>query len=115
MSYIKDIKEYKKLGITNSHAIIKFAHDKIIRLTMALAELERQLNGNIRNSHDEYTQRLSRMYEINKQSIDQFKHELHQHLKAGMHEQDPKLLFVRRQITRKTRALRQLDEILDIN
>lgn len=112
MGYIKDIKEYKKLGITNSHPIISFAHDKIIRLTIALAELERQLNGGTRNSSNEYTQRVSRMYQINQQSIEQFKHELEKHVQAGIEELDPKLVFVRRQLTRKTRALQQLDGIL---
>ena len=113
MGYISDLKEYRSIGSTNSSAIVTFAHDKIIRLTIALNELERQLNAGVFSSHTEYIQRLARMYEINKQSIAQFKQELQEQVQAGVTQSDPKILFVRDQIMHKTRAMHQLEEILN--
>lgn len=113
IGYIQDVKEYRKLGIANSHSIITFAHDKIIRLTIALDELERQLNAGVFSSHNEYIQRLARMHEISKQSVAQFKQELQEHVQAGLQKSDPKILFVRDQIIHKMRAMHQLEEILN--
>jgi Arc/MetJ-type ribon-helix-helix transcriptional regulator len=113
IGYIQDVKEYRKLGITNSHAVITFAHDKIIRLTIALDELERQLNAGVFSSHTEYIQRLARMHEISKQSVTQFKQELQEHMQAGLNNTDPKISFVRDQIVHKMRAMHQLEEILN--
>jgi Arc/MetJ-type ribon-helix-helix transcriptional regulator len=78
-----------------------------------LNELERQLNAGVFSSHTEYIQRLARMHEINKQSIAQFKQELQEQVQAGVTQSDPKILFVRDQIINKTRAMHQLEEILN--
>ncbi len=110
LCYIKDVKDSQKLGVANAD-IIKFAHDKIIRLTIGLSEVERQLKSGVFCSPHECSQRLSRMHEINQESITQFKRELHA-LSTGLQENDPKLVFVRNQITQKMRALCQLEEII---
>ncbi len=109
-SYIKDMQEYRKLGVSNSHNIIRFSYDKIVRLTIALAELERQLDGGIPNS--EYTKRVARMREITKQSIAQFKDELKKYCHNGVSEDQSKMQFVRAQLTRKVKELYQLNKVL---
>ena len=111
-SYLQDVQELRRLGIPTSHDIISFSHDKIVRLTIALAELERQLNTNIFNTHNEYTQRLVRMQEISQQSIAQFKEELQTYVDKNGAPTHEKIQFVKEQITKKTRALHQLEELL---
>ena len=111
-SYLKDVQELRRLGVPTSNDIISFSHDKIVRLTIALAELERQLNGNIFNTQNEYTQRLSRMQEISQQSIEQFKNQLKQFVQYNLEPTNEKIQFVKDQITKKTRALLQLEELL---
>lgn len=112
LSYINDIKEYRRLGLSNSHNIIKFAHDKIVRLTIALAELERQSNDISDITQNEYIQRLARMHDINKQSIAHFKHELHAYNTASGNDAK-KMIFAREQLTKKMRAMYQLERILE--
>ena len=102
MGYIHDVQEYKKRGIPSSDPIVRFSYDKMVRLTIALAELERQLNTSMVDG--EFSKRLRRMAEITKQSIMQCKDRLRG---CG----DDERLFVREQITRRLRELGQLERI----
>ncbi len=102
MGYIHDVQEYKKRGVSSSDPIVRFSYDKMVRLTIALSELERQLNTSIVDG--EFSKRLRRMQEITKQSILQCKDRLHG---CG----DDEKLFVREQLTRRIRELDQLERI----
>ncbi len=112
LSYLQDVQEFRKLGVETGNNIISFSHDKIVRLTIALAEIERQLNGSSDSTQNEFTKRLERMQEISKQSIAQFKQELLQYKKSNLPENNPTVQFVKTQITKKMRALHQLEELL---
>lgn len=102
MGYIHDVQEYKKRGVSSSDPIVRFSYDKMVRLTIALSELERQLNTSIVDG--EFSKRLRRMQEITKQSIMQCKDRLCSCC-------DDEKLFIREQLTRRLRELDQLERI----
>jgi len=102
MGYINDVQEYKKRGIPSSDPIVRFSYDKMVRLTIALSELERQLNTSMVDG--EFSKRLRRMREITKQSIMQCKDRLRVC-------SDDEKLFVREQLTRRLQELDQLERI----
>lgn len=104
MGYMQDLQEYKKQGIPASASIVRFSYDKIVRLTIALSELERQLTSAAING--EFSQRLRRMQEITKQSICHCKSLLRKCSHADEHAQ-----FVRMQLTRRVRELDQLERV----
>jgi hypothetical protein len=102
MGYIHDVQEYKKRGIPSSDPLVRFSYDKMVRLTIALSELERQINTTMVDG--EFSKRLRRMQEITKQSIMQCKDRL---LACADDEQRS----VREQLTRRIRELDQLERI----
>ncbi len=104
MSYMKDVQEYKKLGMPNSHTIIRFSYDKIVRLTIALSELERQLHDG--SEQGEFTKRVQRMQDITNQSIVQYKDALQQ---CG--DDTKKSTFLRMQLTARMKELDMLDAV----
>ena len=100
MGYIHDLQEYKKQGLPSSNPLVRFSYDKMARLTIALSEIERQLNTSIVDG--EFSKRLRRMQEITKQSIVQCKDRL-----QGCCDDE----FVRIQLTRRVRELDQLEGV----
>ncbi len=102
MGYVHDIQEYKKRGLPSSDPLVRFSYDKMARLTIALSELERQLNTTIVDG--EFSKRLRRMQEITKQSILQCKDRL-------LACCDDEALFVREQLTRRVRELDCLEGV----
>lgn len=80
LGYITDARSYRKQGIGADQPVMRFTHDKIVRLTAAMVELERQIKEGVSSDRDmvglAYTQRLDRMREITQQSIAHAKREL---------------------------------------
>ena len=126
--YIKDVQEYRKRGVSTSSNIVRFSYDKMVRLTIALSELEHQLNerqlgeqqlGEFQlDDHQlcdtqtgEFTKRLHRMQEITRQSIVQYKDALEKYRNTRVSDNDPKMQFVRMQLTRRIKELALLDSI----
>lgn len=66
-SYLRDLQEYRRKGLGPQSNLITFSYDKVVRLTLALAELEKVRNQGLGDG--EYVQKVARMKEITMQSI----------------------------------------------
>ncbi len=119
--YVQDLQEYRKLGMPTSCDIIRFSYDKMVRLTIALSELERQLAacpiGGCEGvlvadgAEGEFGKRVRRMKEITTQSIAQYKDALRVYYDEGVDTQDPRIQFLRTQLTARVKQMNQLDTI----
>ncbi len=108
--YMHDLQRYTKLGMGTTTSVVQFCYDKVVRLTIALAELEKHRNGGL--SHDEYVKKMGRMTEIIKQSIVHSKKTLRSYLYAGLQEDNPNVQAERLHVTRKVSQLIELEKIL---
>ncbi len=102
MSYITEAKLLRKRGVALHSNIMRFAYDKIIRLTIAVAELERQLKEDAASQDiSEFQKRVDRMKEITRQSIAHYKKRLRNYVQRVRPNDEEKL-----QQTRDTLAIR---------
>ena len=108
-SYMKDLQEYRKLGVPTTSTIVRFSYDKVVRLTIALAELEKSRVEGLPTI--EYRKKVERMREITKQSITHSKTTLRDYLHDGI-KQDSKINAEREYVTRKVRDLVALDRVV---
>lgn len=107
--YVKDLQGYTKMGMPTTSSVVQFSYDTVVRLTIALAELEKD-RGNL--PADEYVKRVDRMHEIIERSIIHGKRTLRSYLQAGLKEEDTKVQQVREHITRKVEHFITLNKIL---
>ncbi len=106
-SYLKDLQDFRALGAARNHPIIVHAYDKTIRLTLALAELERQYIERHFDSLDDYAKRIERMCAIASQSIEHYIAEL----SIGDCD-EVKDSFIKNQLAHKMRLLSRLERLL---
>ena len=108
--YVKDLQTYTKDGMATTSSLVQFSYDKVVRLTIALAELERNQRDEL--PVNEYIKRIDRMHEIVTQSIIHSKKTLRSYLHAGLKEENAKVQAERERVTRKVEHLIELDKIL---
>ncbi len=108
--YVQDLQTYTKDGMATTSSLVQFSYDKVVRLTIALAELERNRNDGL--PADEYIKKIDRMHEIITQSIIHSKKTLRSYLQAGLKEENTKVQVERERVTRKVEHLIDLDKIL---
>lgn len=109
-TYMKDLQEYAKKGSASENNIIQFSYDKVIRLTIALAELEQYRNEGLPS--EEYMKKIDRMHEITQQAITHSKRMLRSYFHNGLKEDHPKVQAERNYITSKVHHLIELDKIV---
>lgn len=107
--YVKDLQGYTKIGMPTTSSVVQFSYDTVVRLTIALAELEKD-HGTLPS--DEYVKRVDRMHEIIERSIIHGKRTLRSYLQAGLKEDDTKVQSAREHITRKVEHFIELNKIL---
>lgn len=90
MSYITEAKLLRRRAVDPKSSAMRFAYDKIVRLTIAVAELERQLKEN-RPDVSEFQKRVDRMKEITGQSIIHYKQQVRDYMRAGIADNDERL------------------------
>lgn len=114
-SYAQDLNEYYKLGIPPNTKAVSFAKEHIGRLALALTDLKKQQaaieKGELVSMQQ--AERIRRMIEINKQSMDYYKTELNDYTKQGLALQEPKVQLAKRQLTQKARAINALEKLLE--
>lgn len=80
-SYLRDLQEYRRKGLGTESNLVTFSYDKVVRLTLALAELEKIRKDGLADG--EYIQKIVRMKEITMQSIAYNKKALRKQLAMG--------------------------------
>ncbi len=114
-TYVNDIQQYRKKGVVLDSTEVQFAYDKIVRLTIALAQLDQQRS----NSDDlvdemfyhDCFERLERMREITNLSIAHAKQKLQKYRENGTKETHAITQLLREQLTQKIEIIAQLDSI----
>ena len=109
-SYIRDLQDYRNQNIPTTDTLVKFTYDKMVRLTLALAELKRLKGCGIED--DEYCKKAERMKEITLQSIARSKNTLRDFLKLGLLESDALMRAERTYLTRKVQDLVTINKAL---
>lgn len=109
-SYLKDLRDYRRMGVANTSSIVRFSHDKVVRLTIALAELERNRLSGL--PADEYAKKVARMREITQQSLAHSKNLLRDYIHAGVQDTDSRIRTERANILHKMKNLIELDRVL---
>ncbi len=104
MSYVHEIKILRTQGVEAGSNLMKFAYDKVVRLTISVAELERQLRAELRD-YTEFQKRVDRMREITHQSVSHYKKQLRTYLTQGVSEDDERMQYVRRILTIRVKHL----------
>ncbi|EKD48544.1 MAG: hypothetical protein ACD_64C00261G0003 [uncultured bacterium] len=94
MSYIAEVKGLRKQGMSPMSNQMRFAYDKIVRLTIGVAELERQLQQP-EDDDSHFQQRIDRMKEITRQSIAYYKQQLQSYAQQEIAESDERMLQAR--------------------
>ncbi len=112
-SYIQDMQEYKKLGITQRDKMVHFAQDKVTRLTLSQADIQNQLTMHKagKQSDFECMPKMQRMMEITKQEITYYKRLLRSYQNQKVSSADPKFAYVKEQLTDKMRRINELEKI----
>lgn len=107
MSYISEAKMLRKRNIDPKSNIMRFAYDKIVRLTIGVAELERQLKED-RDDSSEFQKRVDRMKEISRQSVAHYKKQLRDYLKQGIVYDDGRMKEAREILAVRIKHLYQM-------
>lgn len=94
MSYITEVKMLRKQGMSPTNNQMRFSYDKIVRLTIGVAELERQLRQP-EDDLSQFQQRIDRMKEITRQSIAYYKKQLQNYAQRGIADDDERMLQAR--------------------
>lgn len=109
-SYMSDVRQYREMGIDRTDTIMRFSHDKIVRLTLCLAELEKCKRTGL--PWGEYTKKIGRLREITNRSIVQGQQALRKYRSDGFDENDARVIAQRDHLTKKMCALIELDTVL---
>lgn len=109
-SYMRDLQDYRSQNIPTTDTLVQFTYDKMVRLTLALAELKRLKNSGI--DDDDYYKKAERMREITLQSIARGKNTLRECLKLGLLESDSVIKSGRTYLTRKVQDLVAINKAL---
>ena len=107
LSYITEAKLLRKRDVDPKSNLMRFAYDKIVRLTIAVAELERQL----KEDHDdgsEFQKRVDRMKEITSQSIAHYKKQMREYMRKGLAYDDERLKEARDMLAVRIKHLYQM-------
>jgi hypothetical protein len=107
-SYVRDLQEYSKMKLPTTSNIVRFTYDKVVRLTIGLAELEK--NKHIAAS--EYRKKLIRMREITKQAIVHSKQTLWSYMHDRLADTDIRVSNERNYLTNKIGHFIALDRII---
>ena len=114
-SYVRDLQDYRKLGVPEGNNIVCFAQKKVVRLSLVLAELERQFesmkNGVVYSAA--HIKRLKKLVATNRKSIDNYKKELRNYYEDGLQITDPKIAFIKVQLTDQFKSMDALELILE--
>jgi hypothetical protein len=105
-SYMGDLQDYMKCA--PSHALVQFTYDKVVRLTIALAELEK--NNDLLLS--EYKKKVDRMCQITHQALAHSKKTLRAYLHGGIDDHDAKVNYERQYLTSKMSHFIALERML---
>jgi phage-related minor tail protein len=111
MSYIAEGKCCKKQNIDSSSNLMKFIQDKIVRLTIAVVELERQLQENELQA-SEYEKRVQRMQEITRQSVQHYKKTLRDYQQMQLASHDERVKAAQSLLTTRLKHLTALHHAL---
>ncbi len=109
MSYISEGKSFKKQNVDPGSNLMKFTHDKIVRLTIAVVELERQLRDN-ELEMSEYEKRVRRMQEITRQSVSHYKKKLREYQRLRLASHDERLQAAQAILTTRLKHLAALEK-----
>ena len=109
MSYISEGKSFKKQKVDPQSNLMKFTHDKIVRLTIAVVELERQLRDN-ELEMSEYEKRVHRMKEITRQSVSHYKKKLREYQRLHLASHDERLQAAQAILTTRLKHLAALEK-----
>ncbi len=104
MSYVSEIKQLRKQGVDPRDSVMKFAYDKVVRLTIATAELEKQIRAE-EQDRSEFQKRVERMKEITRQSVAHYKNQLRNYIALGFTDQDERVQHCRRVLTVRMKHL----------
>ncbi len=107
MSYIREAKLLRKRDVDPKSNLMRFAYDKIVRLTIAVAELDRQLKENL-DDRSEFQKRVDRMKEITRQSIAHYKKQLRNYTKRGLAYDDERIQEARDMLAVRIKHLYQM-------
>jgi hypothetical protein len=107
MSYVTEAKMLRKRGVDPSNNRMRFAYDKIVRLTIGVAELERQLKEDEQDS-SEFQKRVDRMKEITSQSIAHYKKQLRDYRQQGLAYNDSRMQELRDMLAIRIKHLYQM-------
>jgi hypothetical protein len=107
MSYIMEAKLLRKRDVDPKSNLMRFAYDKIVRLTIAVAELERQLNER-QDDRSEFQKRVDRMKEITRQSIAHYKKQLREYMQRGLAYDDGRIQEARDMLAVRIKHLYQM-------
>lgn len=111
-SYARDIIDYEKLKVPGTNRIVQFARDKLSRLLVTLADLERQKNEFSPLQTSTLGQRIRRMIEINNQAITYYKYALRTCRIQGIDIDDMRVQFIKQQLTTKLKIGNALEQLL---
>lgn len=106
ISYVTEAKSLKRQGVDLKSSDMRFAYDTIIRLTIGVAELERQAKLSQSNP-EEFQKRMDRMKEITRQSIAHYKKKLNG-LVRKQRDQDTVALHARELLSTRMKQYYQL-------
>ncbi len=107
MSYITEAKLLRKRAVDPKSNLMRFAYDKIVRLTIAVAELERQLKE-APDDGSEFQKRVDRMKEITRQSIAHYKKQVREHVNHGLAYDDERMQEARDMLAVRIKHLYQM-------
>lgn len=107
MSYVAEAKLLRKRGVDSKSPQMRFAYDKIVRLTIGVAELERQMKQP-EDDPSEFQKRVDRMKEITRQSIAHYKKQLRSYAKRGISQDDERMRQARDMLSTRIKHYYQM-------
>jgi len=109
-NYRHEIQEYMNLGLPDTHHALETAKNNLARLVLEIAELEHTLKVESKQSHIvAYNEKMYRIIEVNKQSLDLCKQEMKEYLQLGLSQKDERVKNVRARITKKASEIADLE------
>lgn len=106
-SYVTEAKMLRNRGVDPNNNRMRFAYDKIVRLTIGVAELERQLKEDEQDD-SEFQKRVDRMKEITSQSIAHYKKQLREYREQGLAYDDTRMKELRDMLAIRIKHLYQM-------
>lgn len=84
LSYIEEAKRLRARKVDTKDSALRFAYDKMLRLSIAVAELQKDTDL----TQDDFERRVDRMREITRQSITHYKKQLREYARRDISSED---------------------------